>query len=110
MLYIDQNETGALLLFPTDGHALPTPDILPEVVVRSTVGLFELTLEGEWEYPSEAFWALSLDAPAELTAGAWEWTLRLDGETVSVGILQVGEPSVEFDQYEHTTQFEQYAE
>ena len=110
MLYIDQNETGATLLFPSDGHALPASDVQPAVVVRSTVGLFELPLEGEWDYPSESFWALVLDAPAGLTPGEWEWTLSLEGETVSVGILQVGEPSVEYEQYQHTAEFEQYDE
>lgn len=110
MLYIDQHQSGAVLLFPADGHAFPAADQQPEVRVRSTVRQSWLTLEGEWSYPSEDFWAFAFDAPAELVAGEWEWALRLEGKTLTTGILVVNTTSVQFDQYEHKQQFTQYGD
>lgn len=114
MIYIDKSQTTATLLVPTNGHALPSTQETPALVVRSTSENRELELQGEWSYPSTEFASLSLTIPEDLSVGEWEYTYKAiasEGSRIlSTGILQVVEEESETKQYNQPISYKQYGE
>jgi hypothetical protein len=114
MIYIDKSQTTATVLVPTNGHALPSTQETPALVVRSTSENRELELQGEWSYPSTEFASLSLTIPEGLSAGEWEYTYKAiasEGSRIlSTGILQVVEEEGETKQYNQPISYKQYGE
>lgn len=106
MIYLQNTQEAQVVYVPRSDGSRPSGDLVFKAT--NTVNLVEEINQAVTDLQtSDLYYNLAIELPAGLPDGEYEYTLSSEGETLSTGLLVVGDYSKP-NEYEKVITYEQY--
>lgn len=106
MIYLQNTQEAQVVYVPRSDGSRPQGDLVFKAT--NTINLEEGINQAVTDLQtSDLYFNLAIELPAGLTDGEYEYTLSAEGETLSTGLLVVGDYSKP-NEYDKNITYEQY--
>ena len=106
MVYLQNTQEAQVVYIPRSNGSKPHGDLVFKA--KNTINLEEeIDVYVSDLQVSDLYFYLAVSLPEKVTDGEYEYTLSFEGDTLSTGLLVVGDYS-KSNQYEKEIKYEQY--
>jgi len=106
MIYLQNTQEAQVVYVPRSDGSRPSGDLV--FIAKSTIDLaVEINQTVTDLQTSDLYFNLAIELPAGLPDGEYEYTLSSEGDTLSTGLLVVGDYSKP-NEYDKNITYEQY--